>query len=74
MSLRLRAPGILLLGTCSLVALAVAQSSSDRKLRDLLPGAWRLVSIETIKPNGEVIYPFYGKHPEGILVYDRVDG
>ena len=36
-----------------------------------LVGAWRLVSIETIRPNGEVIYPFYGKHPEGLLIYDR---
>jgi hypothetical protein len=34
-------------------------------------GAWRLVSIETVRPNGEVIYPFYGKHPEGLIVYDR---
>ncbi len=38
---------------------------------DGLIGAWRLVSVETIRPNGEVIYPFYGKHPEGLIVYDR---
>ena len=36
-----------------------------------LAGAWRLVSVETIRANGEVIYPFYGKHPEGLLMYDR---
>lgn len=35
-----------------------------------LVGAWRLVSIETLRSNGEVIYPFYGKHPEGLLIYD----
>jgi hypothetical protein len=39
--------------------------------QDRLTGAWRLVSVETIRPNGEVIYPFYGKHPEGLIVYDR---
>jgi lipocalin-like protein len=33
-------------------------------------GAWRLVSVETVRPNGEVIYPFYGKHPQGLIVYD----
>jgi len=33
-------------------------------------GAWRLVSIETVRPNGEVIYPFYGKNPQGLIVYD----
>ena len=54
---------ILPLVLVSLGVLAAGQSTSDQKLRDQLPGAWRPVSIETIKPNGEVIYPFYGKHP-----------
>jgi len=35
-----------------------------------LTGAWRLVSVETIRPNGEVIYPFYGQHPQGLIIYD----
>jgi hypothetical protein len=39
--------------------------------RSKLIGGWRLVSIETTRPNGEVIYPFYGKHPEGLIFYDR---
>jgi len=34
-------------------------------------GAWKLISVETIRPNGEVIYPFYGKHPQGLIMYDR---
>lgn len=34
-------------------------------------GAWKLVSIETLRPNGEIIYPFYGKHPQGLITYDR---
>jgi hypothetical protein len=38
---------------------------------DQLVGVWRLVSVETTRSNGEVIYPFYGKHPDGLLVYDR---
>lgn len=48
-----------------------AQSQPDASIREKLAGAWRLVSIETVKPNGEVIYPFYGKHPQGLIVYDR---
>jgi hypothetical protein len=51
--------------------LANGQGTSDQALRQHLVGAWRLVSIETMRPNGDVIYPFYGKHPEGILIYDR---
>jgi hypothetical protein len=56
----------LLLG-CS----ATAQTKTDLTLRERLTGAWRLVSIETIRPSGEIIYPFYGKHPQGLIVYDR---
>lgn len=35
-----------------------------------LVGAWRLVGIETVRANGAIIYPYYGKHPEGLIVYD----
>lgn len=62
---------ILPLGAVVLADSAMGQSSSDQKLRDQIPGAWRLVSIETIKPYGEVTYPFYGKRPEGLLLYDK---
>ena len=52
-----------------------AQAKPDKSgtvsAADALVGAWRLASVETIRPNGEVIYPFYGKHPEGLIVYDR---
>jgi hypothetical protein len=60
------------------LTLAFAQTTSvatnpnrDTAIADQLVGAWRLVSIETYRANGETIYPFYGKHPEGLLVYDR---
>jgi len=42
-----------------------------RAIAKALPGSWRLVSVETIRANGEVIYPFYGRHPIGLLMYDR---
>jgi hypothetical protein len=60
-----------------LVAIAIlsreslfGQSKSQATVADFV-GAWKLVSIETIRPNGEVIYPFYGKHPHGLIMYDR---
>lgn len=58
---------------CLTAVLSQAQSVKPEAapLGDKLIGAWRLVSIETIRPNGEVIYPYYGKHPEGLLMYDR---
>jgi lipocalin-like protein len=42
-----------------------------RSVAERLVGAWRLISVETKRSNGEVMYPFYGKHPEGLLIYDR---
>lgn len=34
-------------------------------------GSWNLVSMETIRPNGETVYPFFGKHPEGLVAPSR---
>jgi Lipocalin-like domain len=60
---------------CVLVSigrLASAQEiSRNRSVSDRLIGAWLLVSVETKRANGEIIYPFYGKHPQGLLIYDR---
>jgi hypothetical protein len=50
---------------------ASAAAEPAGSVADKLVGAWRLLTIETIRPNGEVIYPFYGKHPQGLLMYDR---
>ena len=57
---------------CLTAVLSQAQSTRPQSatLAEKLIGAWRLVSIETIRPNGEVTYPYYGKHPEGLLIYD----
>lgn len=61
-----------IVGTVLLSArLGNAQTKPDAPARDPFVGAWRLVSIETIRPNGEVIFPFYGKHPQGLIMYDR---
>jgi len=60
-----------MLGALCASAVAPGQAASDETLWKHLTGAWKLVSIETLRPNGEVIYPFYGKHPQGILIYDR---
>lgn len=47
------------------------RTQQARAVADKLIGSWRLVKIETTRPNGEVIYPFYGKNPQGLLMYDR---
>jgi hypothetical protein len=62
---------LLAVGVFQLVIPVAAQTKPDGPVREPLVGAWRLVSIETIRPNGEIIYPFYGKHPEGLIMYDQ---
>jgi len=52
-------------------SMSKTDSQSTSTVAGKLVGAWRLVSIETKRSNGEVIYPFYGRHPEGLLMYDR---
>jgi len=52
-------------------AMQQTEKQPDTPVVQQLPGAWRLVSVETIRQNNEVTYPFYGKHPEGLLIYDR---
>jgi hypothetical protein len=58
-----------LLWVAAFAVAAAGQSKTPTK--DQLIGAWRLLSIERIRPNGEVIYPYYGKHPQGLIMYDR---
>ena len=47
-----------------------ASSQPRSTVSERLVGAWRLISVETRRGNGEVIYPCYGKHPQGLLIYD----
>lgn len=54
--------------------LLIAQSSTGTRgsvITEALAGSWRLISVETIRPNGSIIFPFYGRHPNGLLIYDR---
>ncbi|HEY3627485.1 MAG TPA: lipocalin-like domain-containing protein [Terracidiphilus sp.] len=46
-------------------------TAGARPSAEALAGSWRLVSVETIRSGGEIIYPFYGKSPKGLLIYDR---
>jgi hypothetical protein len=33
-------------------------------------GTWKLVSVETLRPNGEVLYEWMGRNPVGLIIYD----
>lgn len=66
--------GICVAGRFASTQESAKKSASAQQLSSVserLVGAWRLISVETKRGNGEVIYPFYGKHPQGLLIYDR---
>lgn len=69
--MRLRPRILLCVIFAVLAATLAAGQETASPVRDKFVGAWRLISIETVRPNGEVIYPFYGKHPQGMIMYDR---
>lgn len=48
-----------------------AQSAKPKSaVTEKLIGSWKLVSIETIRPNGEIIYDWMGRQPTGLTVYE----
>ena len=47
-----------------------AEISSSHSIRQSLIGAWRLVRIERLGPNGPIAEPFYQDKSDGLIVYD----
>ncbi len=38
--------------------------------RNTLIGTWRLVSVETLRPGGEISHEWMGRNPAGLIIYD----
>lgn len=43
---------------------------ADDVTRANLLGTWKLLSVETLRPNGEASHEWMGRHPAGLIVYD----
>ena len=66
--------------TAALIVL-VAYAIRGRTIAQVMPvrgaahpefiGMWRLISIGTIRPNGEVVTDWMGPNPSGTLIYDQ---
>lgn len=41
----------------------------DAELLSQVTGSWRLISVETIRANGEIITEWMGKQPQGLIIY-----
>ena len=62
---------VLPLFIASQLGLASGQSSSSAQTigPSSIVGTWRVVSVETVRPSGEVLTEWLGKHPTGTIVY-----
>jgi hypothetical protein len=47
-----------------------AQVGAQSNLEKVI-GTWRLISVETVLPNGEAIFEWMGKNPLGLIMYDQ---
>jgi hypothetical protein len=45
-------------------------NETERRIEELC-GVWQLVSLDAIKPDGEITTGWLGPRPAGLLVYDR---
>src|SRR3974390_172977 len=45
---------------------AIAQ---QRSLKDKIIGTWKVVALESLRPNGQVVNAWMGLHPTGLLIY-----
>ncbi len=48
---------------------AEAESPEAHEVAGKLTGTWRLLSVETIRPNGEILTEWMGKEPTGLIIY-----
>jgi len=59
------------LALLSVVSLCVAQTSSGEEVNlSKVVGTWKLLSVETLRPGGEVLYEWMGRNPVGLIIYD----
>lgn len=61
------AVALLLLGLA--VSTKVVAQASGEPVK--VVGTWKLVSIETLRPNGEIVYDWMGRNPSGLIIYDQ---
>lgn len=48
---------------------AEGAGASTEELTTNLTGTWRLVAVETLRPNGETITEWMGQQPSGLIIY-----
>jgi hypothetical protein len=46
------------------------QAEAQSNLKNLI-GTWKLISIETVLPDGEANFVWMGKNPLGLIIYDQ---
>jgi hypothetical protein len=51
------------------LTLAPISTCAQQTLKDRIVGTWKIVSWETVRPDGQVINVWMGPHPTGLIIY-----
>lgn len=63
---------LVVIGAYAICGRTIAQvTPATHEARTEFIGIWRLVSIGTVRPNGEIVTDWMGLKPTGTLIYDR---
>jgi len=46
-----------------------AALAQQKSLRDRIVGTWKLVSVDSVRPNGQTLNFWMGLHPTGLIIY-----
>jgi hypothetical protein len=51
------------------LSLPMSGALAQQSLKDRIVGTWRVVSWESLRPNGQVVNIWMGPHPTGVIMY-----
>jgi hypothetical protein len=53
----------------SLILASTNYTFAQETLKERIVGTWKIISWETVRPNGQVINIWMGPHPTGLIIY-----
>jgi hypothetical protein len=47
----------------------ISAAFAQQSLKDRIIGAWKIISWESLRPNGQIVNIWMGLHPTGLIIY-----
>jgi Lipocalin-like domain len=65
----MRKLGIFAVATSLTVTLSMSTAFAQQPIKDRLIGTWKVISWESLRPNGQIVNIWMGPHPTGLIIY-----